>query len=74
MDKEAPFLPVCPKWKSEGESRRPVCDAKGLALLQNLARQLFDAFSDRLVFDRGRRGTRPPMWSGMSCSLAVAGQ
>src|SRR5262249_54874283 len=26
------------------------------ALLQNLARQLFDAFSDRLVFDRGRRG------------------
>ena len=25
-------------------------------LLQNLARQLFDAFSDRLLFDRGRRG------------------
>jgi hypothetical protein len=49
----------------EGSAGRPAKDGtdnvpNGLgidpALLQNLARQLFDAFSDRLVFDRGRRG------------------
>jgi hypothetical protein len=49
----------------EGSAGRPakdgtdnVPDGLGIdpALLQNLARQLFDAFSDRLVFDCGRRG------------------
>src|SRR5258705_6207708 len=48
-----------------GTAGRPTKDGAGNlsdglgidpALLQNLARQLFDAFSDRLVFDRGRRG------------------
>jgi hypothetical protein len=47
-----------------GTTGRPTKDGAGNlsdglgvdpALLQNLARQLFDAFSDQLIFDRGRR-------------------